>query len=112
MSVQGRVESAARQQRRRRSLLQDAAVAQHDDPVGVAQGGEPMRDHEARPAREQGSHRALDLGLGRRIDARGRLVEDQDGGVDDQRARDAQQLALAKRQVLPALVEWGVVAEC
>ena len=36
-----------------RALLDDLAVLQHDDQVGVADRGQPVRDDERRPAREQ-----------------------------------------------------------
>ena len=43
-----------------RALLDDPAVLEHDDQVGVADRREPVRDDERRAAREQLAQRALD----------------------------------------------------
>ena len=51
-----------------------------------------------------------DLRLGRRVDRRGRVVEDQDPRVDDERARDRDALALPARERDPALADHRVVA--
>jgi hypothetical protein len=51
----------------------------------------------------------LDLRLGLRIDARGRLVEHQHRRVDRQRACEGQKLPLPEREVGAALPEAGVV---
>ena len=48
--------------------------------------------------------------LGRRVDRRGRVVEDQDARVDEQRARDRDPLPLAARERDPALADDRVVA--
>ena len=48
--------------------------------------------------------------LGRRVDRRGRVVEDQDPRVDHERARDREALALAARERDPALADHRVVA--
>ena len=50
------------------------------------------------------------LRLGRRVDRGGRVVEDQDPRVDDERARDRDPLALAARERDPALADHRVVA--
>jgi hypothetical protein len=52
-----------------------------------------------RPA-QRGPKAAQQLLLGRGIERAGRLVEDQDSRIADQRAGDAEQLALAHRQSL------------
>jgi hypothetical protein len=44
-----------------RALLDDAAVLEHDDQVGVADRREPVRDHERGPAGEQAAGAPLDL---------------------------------------------------
>ena len=54
--------------------------------------------------------RALDLLLGRRVDGRRRVVEDEDPRVGEQRARDRDPLALAAAQRQPALADARVVA--
>ena len=55
-------------------------------------------------------HRALDEDLGARVHGRGRLVEDEDRRVGEERAGDREQLLLAGRHVGRVVVEDGVVA--
>ena len=53
--VQVRVASVAREQGLVAPLVDDAAALEHDDPVGVADRGEPVRDDERRaPAASAG----------------------------------------------------------
>ena len=52
----------------------------------------------------------LDVALGPGVERAGRLVEHQDRRVLQQRARDADPLLLAARQLQPALADHGVVA--
>src|SRR3954454_20492872 len=54
--VEGPVRTAASQQLLVRALLDDGALVQDEDRVGTPDGGEPVRDHEARPARAQPRH--------------------------------------------------------
>ena len=56
-------------------------------------------------SREQRLERLLDAGLGRDVDARGRLVQDQDARVGQQRPRERDQLALADREPGAALLD-------
>ena len=93
-----------------RPLLDDAAVLEDDDQVGVADRREPVRDHEGRAAREQRRSALLDPPLGADVDGRGRLVEDQDARVGEQRPREGDELALAEREPDAALAELGLVA--
>ena len=81
-----------------RALLDDAAVLEHDDQVGIADRREPVRDDERGSVLEQQMQRLLDLSLGADVDRRRRLVEDQDPRVGEQRARERDQLALAERE--------------
>ena len=59
---------------------------------------------------QQFHQRLLDQHLGVAVDAGRGLVEHQDLGVGDQRAGEADQLALAEREVAAALLELAVVA--
>src|SRR3546814_13169876 len=79
----------------RSSLFQDRAALEHDDPIGIAHRRQPMGDQYARPPLLKHAQRLLDLGLDEAVDARRRLVQDEDLGVGHQRPREAQQLALA-----------------
>ena len=77
------------------ALLGDPALDDDQDLGGVADGGEPMGDGDGGPVFDQGIERLLDLALGGGVQRRGRLVEQQDGRVLEQRPRDRQPLALA-----------------
>ena len=93
-----------------RALLDDPAVLEHDDQVGAADGREPVRDDERGAAGEQARERLLDHGLAGDVDARGRLVEDQQARVGEQRAGERDQLALADRERRAALGDRCLVA--
>ena len=88
----------------------DAAVVEHDDLVGERDRREAVGDDDRRPAAHRLAQAVADLRLGRRVDRRGRVVEDQDSRVDDERARDRDALALAAGERDPALADHGVVA--
>ena len=93
-----------------RALLDDPAVLEHDDQVGVADRREAVGDDERGAAVQQAAQRALDLALGADVDRARRLVEDQDARVGEQRARERDELALPEREAEAALAELGVVA--
>ena len=97
------VVAALGHQRVVRALLDDLAVGHHKDAVGVAHGGEPAGDDDRGPVLHQGLQPRLDLHLGEGIDAGGRLVQDEDGRVLEQDARQRYQLPLAHREVRAAL---------
>src|SRR5439155_3816022 len=78
VAVERRVAAAPPNQLVVRALFDELAVLEDDDPIGVANGREPMRDDECGPAGEQRPQRLLDLPFGPDVDGRGRLVEDED----------------------------------
>ena len=86
------------------------AVLEHDDAPGLADGREPVGDHDRRAAGQQPPQAALDPALGVDVDVRGGLVEHEDARVGDQRAREGDELALAGRELHAALAHLGVVA--
>ena len=92
------------------ATLDDAAVLHDDDLVGVFDGGEPMRDDQRRAIAHELDQRLLDAPLGFVVERRRGLVEDQDGRVLEQRARDGDALALAARQQRAAIADRGVEA--
>ena len=77
------------------ALLDDAAVAQDQNEVGVDDRGQAVGDDEARPAAHKAVHGLLDEKLRARVDIGRRLVEDQQLPLREKRARDGQQLLLA-----------------
>src|SRR6185312_9981650 len=86
-----------RAQIRDRQLLDDAAVAHHRDALAeLRDGGEVVTDQHIgeRPRAAQPLQQRDDLGLDRDVERRGRLVEQQDGRLEDERAGDHHALAL------------------
>ena len=91
--------------------LDDAARLEHHDLIGVAHAA--RRGARRRPRcgrRNTVVELALDRGLGLGIDARERIVEDQDLRPQRERARERRALALAAREHHAALAHERVVA--
>ena len=63
--------------------------------VGVADGRQPVGDHEAGALRPQRGHGLLDQHLGAGVDRAGGLVEDEDRRVGEEGPGDGEQLLLA-----------------
>src|SRR5918995_3304922 len=72
----------------------DPTMVEHDELVGQCESREPVRDDDRRPARHRLTESRADPRLRRRVDARGRVVEDQDTWLEDQRSRDRDPLTL------------------
>ncbi len=77
------------------SLLDDASVLQHRDPIGGANAREPVGDEQYSPPLHQVPNRLVDHALGLSIERRGGLVEDQHARVAQDGARDGDALALS-----------------
>ena len=80
------------------ALLDDAPGGQHDDAVGPGGGGQAVGDDDGRAAPGQRAHGRGDPGLAAKVEVGGRLVEEEDGGVDEPGPGQGEQLALAARQ--------------
>ena len=78
-----------------RAALRDATVVNHQNAVRILDGVQAMGDYEQGFARAQLVYRLLDGALVVGIDAGGGLVEDDDGRVLQDAARDGDALALA-----------------
>ena len=74
--------------------LDDAALREHGDAGGVADGREPVRDHQHGAVLHQLVEGALDLALALGVERGGGLVEEEDGGVLEERAGDGEALLL------------------
>ena len=90
--------------------LHHPAVLQHQDGVGVADGGEPVGDDEDRPAPHEAVQPLLDELLRPGIDRGGGLVQDQHRGLGHRRPGDGQQLPLALGEVCPVGGQHGLIA--
>ena len=87
----------------------EAAVVEHVDLVGVADGGEAVGDDEGGAASGEAGEGALDGRLGFVVDRGGGFVEHQDGGILEDGAGDRQALALSAGELLAAFTHHGVV---
>src|SRR5205085_12445730 len=92
------------------STRSDLAILEDDDLVGERDRGEAVSDDERGPARHHAAKRQLDLLFGRGVDRGRRVIEDQDPGVRDDRARDRDALALPSGKRQAALADQRVVA--
>ena len=77
------------------ALLDDITVLHDKNQICIADRGKPMRDHKARTAFHQRIHCFLDLDFRTGIDRGGRLVQNQNAVICQNRTRDREQLLLA-----------------
>ncbi len=92
------------------ALLDDAAVLEHDQPIHLRDGREPVRDGDHGLAFHQRAEARLDRGFHFAVERRGRFVEDEDRRVLENDARDGDALALAAGELDAALADMGLVA--
>src|SRR5262245_4459157 len=108
--AEARVEAALAHERGVRAFLVDAPVVEDQDAVGALDRGQAMGDGDARAAGEQAEHGGLDERLRFGIDAGRGLVQDEDGGIVHDRPGHGEELALAVREIRPALAQLGLPA--
>ena len=85
-------------------------LVQHHDAVCLANRREPVSDDERRAVLQQLTQRALDDHLGLRVDVGRRFVQHEDARLRHDGAGEADELSLAQREVLAALLQDRVVA--
>ena len=83
---------------------------QHRDPVGQVERGLAVRDQQRGPAGHHPVQGGVDLRLDPRVDRGGRVVEQQQPRVGDQRAGERDPLPLPAGQREPLLADHRVVA--
>ena len=88
----------------------DPALVQDHDPVGQVQRGPAVRDDQRGAAPHHLAQRGVDLGLQARVDGRGRVVEQQQPGIGDQRPGQRHPLPLPAGQGKALLADHRVVA--
>mmetsp|Transcript_26216 Transcript_26216/g.53433 ORF Transcript_26216/g.53433 Transcript_26216/m.53433 type:complete len:214 (-) Transcript_26216:526-1167(-) len=81
------------------ALLDDLAMSEDKNVVGIANGGQTMGDDDCRPPHHERVQRVLHKLLACRIEGGGRLVEEKDARVSDQCARDCHALLLPSAQL-------------
>ena len=72
------------------ATLNDLAVFQNDDGIGVTDRGKTVSDHEGRSALHQFIHALLDQLLRMRVDGAGRFIQDHDRRIGYRTAGDVQ----------------------
>ena len=90
------------------STFDHAAAVEYQDARRVANGRKAVGDHESSAPLHHLVECGVDLGLGDRIERAGRLVEDQDRRILQQRACDRQPLTFAAGQHPSALAGRGI----
>ena len=93
-----------------RTTLDDVAVVEHHDHVGIAHGGQAVGDDEDRTALHQVIHTSLHNLFSTRINRGRGLVKDQRRRIGHRRASDGDQLALALGQAGAVAFEHRVVS--
>lgn len=83
--------------------LGDAALGEDEDAVKVGDGAQAVGNHEQGAVGELLTDAALDEGVGGHVDGRGGLVQHHDLGPGHDGAREAEELALALREVAAGL---------
>jgi hypothetical protein len=83
------------------------SVVQHDNLVGVLNGGNALRDDNFRRVRDVFSKRLTDQFVGFGVNRAGRVVQNQDFGLFQQRPRNTQSLLLASGYIGAALLVIG-----
>ena len=93
-----------------RAAFDDASLFQNHDAVGVAHGGQPVRDDKGRASRHQRVHTVLHQFFRSRVDGRSRLVENQHRRIGHGRAGNGEQLPLSLAQIRAVAGQNGRVA--
>src|ERR1700722_517268 len=89
--------------------LDDRAAVEDQDLIGVAYRGKPMGDRDGGPPMGEAVEGFEDDSLGPRVDAGGRLVEDEDGRVAQEGSGHTDALTLASGDLRTSLPYSGVV---
>ena len=92
------------------AALGDAAAIEDEDLVRGANGAHAVRDDEGGPPGHHAAQRGFDLALRLRIDGGGGVIQDQDDGLGQERARQGRALALATGEARAAVADTAVVA--
>ena len=93
-----------------RALLDDAALVHDEDQVGMADGGQAVRDEEGGAPAQQALDGVLDELLGAGVDGAGGLVQHEDARIAQHGAGEGDQLLFAGGEAVAALADVGEVA--
>src|SRR3546814_16279760 len=107
---EARVEAAGCRQLAVAAALDQAALVDHQDAVGLQHGGEAVGDDQRRASGHEAVERLLHHALALGIERSGRLVEQQQWWVPEDGAGDGGALTLAAGRAQAILAETGVEA--
>src|SRR5215813_21868 len=108
-TMEGRIAAASLDEVIMGAVLDQAAAVDGDESVAAPYGRQSVRDDEYGSAARELRHVLLDDALALVVERAGRLVEDQDARIGDERTGDGETLALAAGQARAALADDGVV---
>src|SRR6185312_14417320 len=91
------------------ALLDDPSFAHDEDQVGIPDRRQPVCDDEARAVRAQCGHGVLHKRFRAGVYRARRLIENEQCGLREERARDRDELLLPRTQIARLLVDDGVV---
>ena len=103
MAPELRVYAAIFQKFIMRTVFHDLPLFEHNDAIHLAQGREPVCNRNDRFALHELVQGFLYRNLAFTVQRRGRLVEEEDGGIFEDCARDGDTLALAAGELHPPL---------
>src|SRR5579883_1628200 len=106
----GGIDAALRQERCVIAPLDNAAIVENEDLVGVDDGREAMGDDERGAVRGNLVEARLDLALGLSVECRGRLVENEDARSLEDDPRDGDALLFAARELQAAFADHAAIA--
>ena len=92
------------------AFLHDAALVEHGDPVGEADGGQAVRDEDDGPALGEIGESLLHDVLALGVEIGGGLVQDEDRGILQERSREGDPLPLPPGELHAALPGQALVA--
>lgn len=104
------IDAAERQQFLMIAALDDHALIEHDDLVGIHHRRQTMRDHQRGTVLRDLFERSLDLHFGVAVERRGRLVEHQHRRPLQDGAGNGDTLFLSARQFEAALTDFRLIA--
>src|SRR5262249_1173688 len=99
--VEPRVQTAPREKLVVRAALHDPALVHHEDQVRAEDRAQAVRDHQARPARQERLERLLDQRLRAGVEPRWGFGQNQRLWVPEPDARECQPLLLSAGQLVP-----------
>ena len=92
------------------SLRYNVSLVYHQDLIRVQHRADALRHHKTRRVPQPGFHRFLDSGLRFHVHRAGAVVEDQNGWLEQKRARDGKALLLPARKIDTSFFHTSIVA--